>query len=497
MALTLREAWRNFKASVSGSGEQDFLEVAADMGSERLLEYARAERYYEGDHRVKLTTREKEYLQASGLPYAENFCETIVDTKSGGLKLRPFDTAPALATFARDLERENRIATSLQNRVHKGAVKLGDYFLIVEPGRKRADGTFAPPALCPNHPKNFKIVYDSDEPLYGVKVWNTARRSASNERGEPIRRMNIYWPDSIQKYYSESSTGNVWAAFRETEEEEGNEAFWTMDGEPEGEPIGIPGIHFANKPDPFYGASKLRGVIPQQDALNKSLIDYFWVMDAQGWPQQWGSGVSAKDIKRHPGSLWTTEKDNAKFGQLDPADPEKSIAGIESQVKRMSSRSNTPLHLMLAGGNLPSGETLKTSESGYVREGGDFQDEAGGKWEEAFRMAVRIANAFDDGRDLPEDEKVLAQWEGMETRNEVDEANVAVLKKTIGVSSDTLLSEMGYDPVEEKRKREKEATEMGAELLKRAAEMKAPTRSEENGGGQQPAQKPANRRAGV
>lgn len=462
------------------------------MGDERLEEYRRAERYYGGDHRVRLTTREREYLEASGLPYAENFCSTIVDTKSGGLKLRRLDAEDEMAKFLRDLWRSNDLGI-LQKRVHKGAVKLGDYFVLVEPGEGDEDG-FTVPALCPNHPANFKIIYDSDEPLYGVKVWNTSRESASNPRGRAIRRLNIYWPDSIERYYSEASTGDLWAPFRQSSEAEGHSAFWTMNGEPDGEPIGIPAVHFANAPDPFYGVSKLRGVIPQTDALNKSLIDFFWVMDAQGWPQQWGTGVTASDVVRHPGSLWTSEKAEAKFGQLAPADPEKSIAAIESQIKRMSSRSNTPLHLMLAGGNLPSGETLKTSESGYIREGKDFQEDAGGRWVQLARIAARIANAFDPTRELPEDADITPVWEGIETRNEVDEANVAVLKQSIGVSTDTLLAELGYDPEKEREKRGGEAPAAARDLLKRAQEMqRAPTRSEEAGGGRQPAQKPDNR----
>lgn len=483
---TIREVWRSFKSSVStASAEQDFLRDASDMGSDRLENYRRAGDYYDGNHRVQLTSREKQFLQSSGIPYAENFCETIVDSKSGALRVRGFNSDDdGLIEFSKKLWSENRMDAG-QKRVHRGAVKLGDYFVIVEPGD--------PPKLCPNHPANVKVVYDSDEPLYAVKVWNTSRPSASNPDGT-IKRMNIYWPDSISKWYSESSTGDRWAAFREKEEDEGNTAFWTLDGTPTGEPIGIPVVHFANKPDPFYGVSKLRGVIPQQDALNKSLIDHFWVMDAQGWPQQFVTGTgSGGDIKRHPGSLWEIESEDAKVGQLEPADPEKTIFAIESQVKRMASRSNTPLHLMLAGGNLPSGETLKTSESGFIREGEDFQVEEGNAWEDTIRLAARIATAFNDDDDVSEDASLDCKWDEIETRNEVDEANVAVLKQTLGVSQDTLLTELGYDPKEEREKREASGEGAAAELLARAEAMQVPTRSEENGGGRQPMQAPRNR----
>ncbi len=486
----------------SARRERDFLTTAADMDEVRpgrLNDYRRASKYYGGEHGTRLTAREKEYLEASGLTYCENYCETIVDAAAGSQTMRGFSsTSTELAQFARDLQRENRF-DALQKRVHRGTVKLGDYFLILEhPG----EGKGLPRAHA-NHPKQVKVVYDSDEALYAVKVWNTSRKSVSNPDGRPIKRMNVYWPDAIEKWYCRDADGDVWAPFHQVDGEEGNTAFWTMDGTPDGEPIGIPVIHFARKPDEFYGRSKLQGVIPQQDALNKTLIDLYWVMDAQGWPWQYATGAEANDVVRHPGSFLTVKNPDAKIGQLDPADPSKAIGAAESQIKRMSATSSTPLHLMLAGGNLPSGETLKTSESGFVREGEDFQTDNGNRWEDFVYLARRIERAYGD-REVPDDAWVEAQWKSVETRNQVDEWNVAILKDTLGVSRSTILSEQGYDPDDERRKRKKDIGPDAAadELLRRAREMQgqptgtiqAPTRSEELGGGEQPAQDPANRR---
>lgn len=471
-----------------GALEQKFLKAAADMGDTRLAAYQRYADYYGGEHRAQLSARAREYLEASGLRFAENFCSAIVDAKADALAVRGFDSEQeSMRDFARDLWRENRMDAA-QKRVHRGAVKLGDYFVIMDTREGKL------PRICPNHPKQVKVVYDSDEMLYAAKPWTTTRPSASNPNGLAVRRLNVYWPAEIEKWYAPYEDG-AWLPFRESEGDEGHVVFWTMDGTPDGEPIGIPVIHFADRPDPHYGCSKLRGVIPQQDALNKSLVDLFWVMDAQGWPQQYVTGTGAEGtIKRHPGSLWEIEAENAKVGQLAAADPTKLVEAIESQIKRMASRSNTPLHLMFAGGNLPSGETLKTSESGFVREGRDSQTEMGNRWEDVVRLAARITNAFDSGRTVDEAASLDTRWEDVETRNEVDEANVAVLKQTLGVSTDTLLAELGYDPEKERAQREGEVPQATDELLKRAKQMmKAPIRSEGAGGGRQPAQKPGNR----
>ncbi|HYI80016.1 MAG TPA: phage portal protein [Thermoleophilaceae bacterium] len=465
--------------------EQDFLHEAAEMGKDRIAGYDLADDYYAGEHRVKLDERERSFLEASGLSYCENFCETIVDTMVSRLAVRGFASkSKDRREFANELWADNRMDAG-QIPIVETAVKLGDSFVIVEPGKPGQK-----PRIRYNDPRQVKIVYDSGEPLYASKVWATTRRSASNPNGRAIRRMNIYWPDRVEKWMSASSNGD-WAPFRDAADDESHVVWWTMNGQEGGEPIGIPVIHFANKAGPHYGRSELTQVIPQQDALNKELVDHFWVMDAQGWPQQWGTGVRLDDIVRHPGSIITSEKEEAKFGQFDAADPTKTISSIESTIKRMASRSRTPLHLMLAGGNLPSGETLKTSESGFDRKGVRFQTENGNRMEDVETIAARVETAFGSSNP-PLDERTDCDWEPVESRNEIDEANTAAVKKTIGVSSDTLLEEMGYDPDDERDKRAKETPVVASELLSRARAMQAPTRSEELGGGRQPAQDPAN-----
>jgi len=483
LAPTISSVFKSIRNAIQGEkARQDFLKDAANMGVKRLEDYKRFEDYYCGEHRVQLNDREREYLEASGFRYAENFCETIVDTHASRMAVSGFGAASgddALAKFALDLWSENDLDAG-QTQVHEGLVKLGDFFVIVEPEEGRL------PCVTPLTPSQGKAVYDSGEMIYFVKVWNTVRFSASNPQGRKIRRMNIYWPDRIDKWFCPDSEGDTWGAYKDREDEEGNSKEWTMDGEPDGDPIGIPVIHFANKPSPFYGRSVLRGVIPQQDSLNKSLIDFYWVMDAQGWPQQWGTGTTADGVKRHPGSLWTSESAEARFGQLDPADPEKSIKAIESQITRMASRSETPLHLMLAGGNLPSGETLKTSESGLTRATKNRQIANGPGWRNTVKIAARIEKAF--GESDPTDEgKLATRWERAESRQELDEANTAVLWSGLGVSRDTILSRLGFDPEDEQKKRDAEEPLVGADdLLIKAQQMQQSEAVPQGTGGEQP-----------
>jgi hypothetical protein len=460
-----------------------WLADCADM-SERRDDYKLSRDYKRGEQRVQLIEREREFLEASGYPFCENFCETIVETLVNRLRVRGFGSDNVeLRDFAGRFWRQNRLDAG-QKQVHDDAVTLGDGFVIVEPG----EGGL--PSAHRNNPDNVKVVYDAGEPLYAVKVWHTRRFDPiNNPSGREIRRMNVYWPDEVEKFFSVAEDAD-WVPFVEP----GEKRWWTLDGMESGEPIGIPVVHFAHKPCPHYGVSKLRSVIPQQDALNKSIIDFFWVMDAQGWPQQYAIGIGDESqIKRHPGSLWTIEVPEATFGQFDAADPTKSIQAIESQIKRMASRSQTPLHLMLAGGNLPSGETLKTSESGLAQCGHDFQVFNGNKWEDVVMLAARIERAFGDTDPEVEDVTLDCHWDRAESRSEIDEANTAVLYQSLGVSSESILEYLGFDPEVERERRERNGDAADV-LLQRAEQMVAPTRSEELGGGEQPAQNPANRR---
>ena len=466
-------------AATSDQELQTFLDAAADMGEDRVERYELYESFYEGEHRTELTDRAREFLERKGVRFAENFCEPAVDMKAERLVVTGFDVRPAEADGGDPTEASPQAMAlgrwltetfwqgcrmdGVQDTMHTASLTKGDAFGIV--GWDNAAGA---PTFSFNAPEMVKAVYDDESPdrmMYAVKRWASSRVGPSNPEGRAIIRLNLYYPDRIEKFYRmhRSDGRGGWARWMD-EPTEGESAAWpTPWVDAQGHPLGIPVIHFRNNAKGrCYGRSELAGVIPQNMLLNKQVLDLVAIEDSQAWPQMWGTGIDAAtaDYKKAPGTVWTAPGD-AKFGQLDAAQLEPVVASIESTLSRIARRARLPLHL-ITGGDAPSGESLKAAESGLVSIVKNRQVTLGNSWEDAAMMALRLASM---AKVLPPEAgdisavTITAQWQNPVTRDEKGEAETAILKKSLGVSKHTLLRELGYDPDEEEARRKTEAEE--------------------------------------
>lgn len=486
------------EALVSGE-RQDWLRECADLGADRLNNYRLFDDYVDGEQRTQLLDRAQEYLEASGLRYCENFTESVVDAQVDRMHVRGFDVAgnrEATDWLTDHAWARNRMASTAAV-VHHDARRLGDAFVLVE-----WDEDMDLPRYVRQDPYQIKPVYEDGELLYLVKVWPSSRVSPTNPQGRRIRRMNLYFPDRVEKWFTASTGENsMWGPHLDFEDlaawdddtgepvtdgpggdpvvredlaaagyaySEEFGAFrwptpWTMDGTPDGEPLGPAIIHFANRArGAAFGRSEVRGVIPQQDALNKALIDLFYVLDAQGWPQRYATGVQdAKALRVAIGEYLTSADTDAKFGQLDAADPRKILESVEAQLKRIAARNRIPLHMLVMGtaGNLPSGESLKTSESGLTARVRGHHTSDGDRWADTQRLGHRLASAFATVPPPPlaPDDVITTLWEPPESRSERDEAETLESHQRLGASRRTVLAKLGYDPDEEAVLRAEEA----------------------------------------
>lgn len=457
--------------------DQDFLRAAADMGAERIADYRLYQEYYDGEHKTQLTDRQREYLESAGIKFAENFCETIVDVATERMNVVGFgagDNEP-LAEHLSTTWQRNRMDSKQTTIFNQSAVK-GDAFVIVDlDPQLRARYTW-------NRSENVKVIYsdDSDEKEYAVKRWNTSATSFLNPSGDAITRMNLYYPDRIERYYtnSDSEQGSAtWQRWTEIDRITGLPQSWPLPWiDSAGEPLGVPVIHFTNKAqDRRYGRSELRGVIPQQEALNKNLLDLWSVLDLIGDGAWWATGVDDGNLTRATGELVWTANELAKFGQFDAADPKGMLDSIAALLHRMASRSRTPLHLLMMGeGQLPSGESLKTAEAPLVKKVEDRNVESGNSIEDMSIMGVKLEMAFGNPEATydPDSDIIETQWDDPQSRNETAFLGDLETKLRIGVAKDTVLREAGYDPDEEREKRqvdEDEAIEREEQAINRMA----------------------------
>lgn len=445
---------------------QEALKECADLGSERIGRYNLYRETYDGEGATYLTDRAQEVLERQGLPYTENFGETVVDVLADALSIERFtcEDDDASTEWAQAFWDQPSSAV-LQGIVHCEVPKLGDGFVILDPP---AEGE-THPRMRWNRPDLIKPVYpddDCDEADYFVKVWN------SKLNGTAVRRMNLYFPDRVEKWFTfsqhtdQASTGGGGGSFWMPWKDDADTTWpvWLTDsGQEGGEPLGHIVFHFRNKPQGgMFGRSELRSLIPMLNALDKQLVDLFWVMDSQGWGQRWAIAKGLKDLQMGPGEVWTTEDENAQFGQFTPDDPRPLVEAIEAQLRRIAAKSRTPLHELLTSGALPSGESLKTAEAGKISKGQDRQTDLGDPWCRMISQARRLHVLYGaDAEQLNVDAPFRAEWTSIESRNEVTEAQVAQTWHDIGVSAQTLMERNGFDPeLERERRREEDGDAM-------------------------------------
>lgn len=456
----------------TGELDQEWLTEAATPDSDRADRYDVFETYYDGrlgspSDVSDLTDRVRRYLERSGLPFVENFCDMIVDVVAERLSVTGFSASGSsslgkladLEGWLDDLWRESRLDAS-QDDVHTTALMKGDAYLIVEGGEDM-------PAICFNDPRLIAhCAYDAERPneiSWASKVWDSSARGPQNENGAPVQRLNIYHPDRCERYFRlrSSASGDTTGGWQRWSDGDG---VWPIPWvRPDGSPRGVPVFHFRPRSlGRDYGRSELAAAIPFQDEITKQVIDLAEILDYLGWPQRWASGVSGDTtLTAHAGTMLKLADPDAKVGQFEAADPTGALAAIEGTLSRLARRSRVPMHL-LTGGTPPSGEALKTAESGLVAKVKKLQVPFGDAWESAMRCAILLA--VDAGTlelPTPEDELGLeTQWADPETRNEKTEAETAQILAELGVSEHSILASLGYDYEEEARWREREESTM-------------------------------------
>lgn len=441
--------------------DQEFLREMASMGTERLKVYDTAEDYYEGDQDTMLTDRAKTYLERSGIDYHENYCATVVDALADRCRVVGIDTPerPELGQWIwQEIWDRNRLDAE-QHRFHTELLKYGDAFLVME-----YDQRLQLAKIRFNYPDMVRADYVDGTMVRAVKTWTTDEASPVNPpvgmspRGRSVVRMNIFYDDRIEKYFKTGNDdGGLWAPWIDY----GDVVFPTPNyvADDPTTPRGIPIVHFANmRQRKHYGIPEHYATIPQQDRLNKELVDLSLVMDTLGFPQRYAVGVANTSVLRAvPGEVWSSEDPNTSFGQFPAADVDGMIRAIENTISRIAARSRTPSHMLLVSGGAPSGESLKTAESGIVAKAKARHYEWGESWAHTLRFAAQLVNeyappekrfpiSYDDLLNTP----INVQWADPESRNEKEHLETLGMMAALGVSQRTIMSKLeGIDPMTE------------------------------------------------
>ncbi len=246
---------------------------AADYDDQQR-HYVALREWYDGDHKVPLTDRQREYLALNaGFPWSLNYLRLPVELCVERLTVTGFDGPDSIGGDAGLLDEwwtSNRM-DALQSQVHRATARDGDTYVLVEWDRDTGRPRFSHE---PAHDgdEGMKVHYLSNlrrEMTMASKVWTESR---FDDRGRlaTTRRLNLYLPDRLERYIER---GKGWEPF----EEPGYP--WPIPN-----PIGrIPVVHFRWRDDGGnWGEAETEPLIPLQMALNKSVLDLLEAADKTG-----------------------------------------------------------------------------------------------------------------------------------------------------------------------------------------------------------------------
>lgn len=432
--------------------EQTDITLATRRFREMATPYAKAERYYNGDHDLAYATQKFQNAFGSLFKtFAMNLCPAICDAVRDKLVVTEFGAekgGEAIGEEAWKIWQSNRMGIRA-GEVHREALKTGDAYAIVWPD---ASGKTS---IYPNRAGTCTVFYDEEQPgvvQFAAKHWKTLDKRF---------RLNLYYPDRTEKYISKLKDRNNSTTRAEADKTaaevvmvmpEGTQFEPFTDNGPEVIPNPykkVPVFHFANNADiGALGTSELVAAIPVQDALNKSVLDMLVAMEFSAFRQRWITGIDVEydDATGLPKSpfvpgadrIWLSENPDAKFGDFEASDIGKFLEIKEGFRVDMACVTGTPLYYFIqTGGNFPSGESLKKSETRFVNKVRNRQESFGAVWEDVMAFALTIENKGADVR-------LFTEWEDPSPMSESETLDNLIKKQTIGVTDEQLLMEAGY-----------------------------------------------------
>lgn len=219
-------------------------------------------------------------------------------------------------------------------------------------------------------------------------------------------------------------------------------------------PLGIvPIVPLRNRPRlTKEGESELSDVVYVQDQIN----GFLFLLALAGYfgahRQRWATGMPIMETTdgklKEPfdvaiDRLWQSEDPATKFGEFEQTQLEGYIRAIEQKILHIAVTTRTPRHYLIEQGQSPSGDAIKSAESGLVKKVERKQRPFGEGLEEAIRLARRFAGETD----APVDSEIV--WADAEIRSEAETTDAAIKKLQVGlIDRAQALEDCGYSQVQ-------------------------------------------------
>lgn len=418
-----------------------YIKAALAKISGKQSRVAKYNDYYNGKHPFnfsseKFTTQFADRLKS----FRDNLCRLVVKAPADRLEIIGFanDQNKALYEQSWQIWKYSKMP-QLAKRIHREAFKIGDAFVIVwadDAGKAR---------IYPQDPAQCTVFYDAEDQAveYGAKLW----RGSDN-----FIYLTLYFRDRIEKFVTKSVQAA--GAFPSKPD-----VFEVREVVGESFPLPnttnvCPVFHFALED------SILADVIPLNDALNKSIADMLVSSESNSLRQRWTSGITFETNPEtgmqiipfeHAAQWFATNDPAGRFGQFPDISLKDFLEQINDFRSEIATISGIPPYYLRMHGAFPSGDALSKAESRFVALIADAQIDFGETWADVIEFALTIDGNPDPGpiaEGSTENTEIETRWKPADPMSANEAADLAIKKKTIGVSTEKLLSEIGYTAAE-------------------------------------------------
>ena len=422
----------------------------------RQARMQRLDDYYSGRHPLPFLTKAhgskmrdefRQLLEDS----RSNFMRLVVDAAEERLRVEGFRlsaSADAVADAASwEIWQANQMDAESQSGFVEAMVK-GVSYLSVWAGKEY-------PAIAVEDPLQTIVAY--------VPGTNFRRRAAALKVWEDDwtnqLRANVYLPGAIHKFVAPGRS-LAGPATPPSPTEPGlrdlaSAAGWReLEDQVVENPLEVvPIIPLRNRPRLLLeGESELCDVTDTQDRINgqiflRALAGYFgahrqrWAVGLRIHEDDKGQPVEPFDVAID--RLWYSEDKDVSFGEFSQTDLGGYISAIEQDVLHIAITTRTPRHYLIEQGQSPSGDAIRSAESGLVKKVERKQRPFG----EGLEEAIRLARRFRGEPDTPVDSEIV--WADPQTRTEGEVTDAVIKQFTTGlIPWETALQKLGYSQTE-------------------------------------------------
>ena len=345
-----------------------------------------------------------------------NWMPLIVDAVAERLQVVGLRSGGSSDSGAWETWKSSHLDTA-QDLVHHDMLALSRSFVMVQP-----DGV-----ATVESPREVVCEYEPGrlwEPVRALKAWHVGSKD-----DKPLWQANLYTPDALLKF---QGTGDDPAVVEWKQVEE---------GETGGR---VPITEFRNRMNTTGECrSEIDDVIDIQDRINTTLFHRLLASQFAAHKQKWATGLEIPDdpttgepvepFKEAVDRLWVAEDPDVTFGQFEGTDLSPYISSVESDIQHLAAITRTPPHYLLGqSGAFPSGESLKSTETGLVAKSRRRQRFTDPSWTRVIELQT--------GR------RVEIVWADPESRTEGELVDSLTKMATLGVPLKALWERYGASP---------------------------------------------------